>query len=118
MSVLSLLTQTCKVQSVTASRNEMGGEIKTFATRTHGTGFTLSALPCLIKAKRQDETTDFGRIGERSDFRLYLEYTSANNTVTAQDRIIVSSRTYEVRGTPYDPGGRNELLHIEVENIA
>ncbi len=109
MSVAAMLTQTATIQQLATSQNEMGGVEKSFTTR-------ISSLPCMLRNKRVDEVIEFGKRTSRNVFMLYCEYTTATAAIDVKDRVIIGSRTFEVR-QPYNPAGKDVLLQIELEEI-
>ena len=111
MSVATLLTESVTIQVLTSTQDTMGAEIKTFATRTG-----LSSLACMIRMKRVGETGEFGKRTVRNVPVLYCEYNSVTATIDTKDRVVWGSRTLEAK-TPYNPGGKDVLLQIELEEI-
>lgn len=112
MSVGNLLTETVTVQSVTSTQNALGGNVKTFANRSG-----LVNVSAGFKARKLDENQEFDKTTQRDAYRMYMDFSSAANTIAVTDRVIWDNKTLEVRGFPYNPGGRDVLFHIEVEEI-
>ena len=111
MSVVNLLTETVTVQELTTTQNDMGGMVQTFSTR-----IGLGSLPCMICSKNVGEVDEFGKRTVRNALMLYCEYSATNATITALDRIVWGSRTFEAK-TPYNPAGKDVLFQIELEEI-
>ncbi len=109
MSVASILSQSATVQSLATDQSSMGGMTKTFSTR-------ISSLPCMLRNKSVSEVDEFGKRTQRNVFMLYVEYSTANSAIVATDRVILDSRTFEVK-KPYDAAGKGALLQIELEEI-
>ncbi len=109
MSVASILSQSCTVQELTTAQSDMGGMTKSFTTR-------ISSLPCMLRNKSVSEVDEFGKRTQRNVFMLYVEYTTANTAIAVTDRVILDSRTFEVK-KPYDAAGKGVLLQIELEEI-
>ena len=115
MSVKRLLKSTVTVQAMTSTQSVMGGNVKTFANKTG-----LVNVPAGFKAKtggQDGEGTEFSKTTQSDLYRMYASYDSATATIAATDRVIWGSKTLEVLGDAYNPGGRNVLFHVECEMI-
>jgi hypothetical protein len=112
MSLRNLLKSTVTIQELTTAVNAFKGSTKTFSNRTG-----LVNVRAGFKAGKLDENVEFDKRTQRDNYRMYMEYSSATSTIEVTDRVIWGSKTLEIRGEPYDPGGRNKLLHIECEMI-
>ena len=113
MSLENLLTQTCKVQQISTSAASTGGVINTFTDR-------ISAVSCLFNQARTflgSEETEFGKVTNRDEDRLYIAATGSALSIIPSDRVIIGSKTYEVTTEPYNAGNRNVILHIGIEEI-
>ena len=112
MSVKNLLTETVTVQELTTAVNAFKGSTKTFSNRTG-----LVNVKAGFRARKLDENQEFSKTTQRDAWRMYMDYNSASSTIEVTDRVIWGSKTLEVRGVPYNPGGRNVLYHIDCEEI-
>lgn len=112
MSVKNLLNQTVTVQRPAIASNDFGGVIKSFRNRTG-----LVNVKALFRAQKLDENIEFDKTTQRDAWRMYMDYNSASNTIAVTDRVIWGSKTLEVRGVPYNPGGRSVLFHVDCEEI-
>jgi hypothetical protein len=115
MSLRNLLKSTVTIQELTTAVNAFKGSTKTFSNRTGlvnvRAGFKV------VNGTQENESVEFDKRTERIMYRMYMEYSSAASAIQVTDRVILGSKTLEIRGTPYDPGGRNKLLQIECEAI-
>ena len=112
MSLRGLLKSTVTIQELTTSITAFKSVPKTFSNRTG-----LVNVRAGFRAKKLDENVEFDKRTQRDDYRMYMEYSSATNAIQVTDRVIWGSKTLEIRGEPYNPGGRDKLLHIECEMI-
>ena len=112
MSVINLLTETVTVQQLTSSVNAFKGSVKTFSNRSG-----LVNVPAGFKARKLDENLEFDKTTQRDAWRMYMDYNSASSNIVVTDRVIWDSKTLEVKGVPYNPGGRNILFHVDCEEV-
>lgn len=115
MSLKNLLNQTVTIQGETSTQSSLGGNVKTFANKTG-----LEGIKVLFNTKQggnDREGKEFGKSTQRDLYRMYASYGSATSTIAVTDRVIWGSKTLEVLGDAYDPGGRNVLFHVECEMI-
>jgi hypothetical protein len=88
MSILSMLTQTCSVERSTYTKDAVGGQSTSWATRTG-----LSAVAGRLVPASHRTTMEF----QRDDARVVYEWhTSTDISATTQDRILIGSTYYEV----------------------
>ncbi len=112
MSVTNLLTDTVTIQELTTAVTAYKGVTKTFTARAG-----LSNVKAGFRALKLDENQEFSKTTQRDSWRMYMDFNSAASNIAVTDQVIWDSRTLEVRGFPYNPGGRNILFHIDCEEI-
>ena len=112
MSLKALLNQTVTIQQLTDAVNAFKGVTKSYANRTD-----LVNVSAGFRAQKLDENVEFAKTTQRDSWRMYMNYTSATSAIEVTDRVTWGSKTLEIRGVPYNPGGRNKLLHIDCEEI-
>jgi len=110
MSIGALLTQTCQVQQLTTSASALGGVVNAWADR-------IASAPCLLNQRQSGEGVEFGKVTSRDGNILFIEYSASAAAIIESDRVIISSKTYEVTAQPYDAGYRNSHFQIELEEI-
>jgi len=111
MSVSSLLISTATVKKPVATRNAMGGVVKTYDTR-------IASLRCRLsysgKAQKISETDEFGRETIRSAPVIYCEATNTNLAIAESDIITLNDIDYRIDGI-YSPA--NHHMEIFVREI-
>lgn len=84
------------------------------------TGGTLTAsIPCAIQTDSSAEAREFERTTGRRQVVLYMPYSHGGTTLSFahQERVIVDSVTYELRGNAFDMGGRGEFFKVYAEVV-
>ncbi len=114
MAIESFYTSTAVVQQRDRTPTGMGGIKSTYSTR-------IASLPCrvsLLGAQlRSSETDEYGKMTTTDLRRLYCEASSATKAIDASDRIVVDSKTYEIKGIS-NPGLQDHHLEIELRILS
>jgi hypothetical protein len=102
LSILSLLTQSADFQRSTFTKDAVGGQSTSWATRTG-----LGTVACRLVPASHRTTLEF----QRDDARVVYElHTATDVTATTQDRVLIGSSYYRVLG--YKPSA--PLLGLSV----
>ena len=107
----NMLDLTCDVEQVTTASTAFGGQAKTYSSR-------LSSVPCSLKTftKANPEIDAYGKRTVFTNYRFYLEATTANLAITESDRVIYDGEYYEVN-IVYDVAGKGQLLQIDCMKV-
>jgi len=103
------------VQRETQTKNPMGGISRTYSTR-------IAALQCRISPmdiRRRTafaEAAGFGKMTVIQGLILYCDASSTNIAIDVSDRIILGTRTFQVKGID-NPGLLNRHLQIDLLEI-
>lgn len=100
-------TQTAVVQQATNTQTGMGGHSRSWSTR-------IASLKCRAKRGNFREPDEYGKVTLISGIRLYCAATATNRAIDTGDRVVLSGSTYEIKGRPYNPGGLNRHLELEL----
>jgi len=103
-------TQTARVEQPSETQTDMGGQAKAWATR-------IPSLKCRAKRKDFRETDEYGKVTLMSGVRLYCAATATNRAIDPNDRVILGGSTFEIKGRPYNPGGLNRHLELELVEV-
>ena len=107
--MLGLLTSSAVVNSLASSQSAMGAQSKTYSQR-------IANLPCRLARKQFREVNEFGKLTILSGWRLYCEFNSTNSAIAISDRIVVESKTFEVKGI-YNAGYMDHHIEIDLLEI-
>jgi hypothetical protein len=100
---------TATVEKETQTTNQMGGIARSYSTR-------ISSLLCRITDKDIRELDEFGKWTTRRGLRLYCDATTANLAIIPSDRIVLGSRTFQVKAIG-NPGILNHHLELDLLEI-
>jgi hypothetical protein len=104
------LIHSALVQSLSSAQTATGTFNPTYSTR-------IASLPCLVQGKTLSETDEFGKKTLRNVYRLYCENNSTSSAIDESDRVVWSSRTFEITGIK-DGGGQSHHLEIDLREVA
>ena len=104
-----MLDLTCQIQKVADSLNNMGGPIKTYSER-------IASASCSFRQLPSTPTDQYDKAGTVIVYRFYFEYSSTNSTIIATDRIVISSRTFEIDYI-YNVAGKNDLYQMDCTEV-
>jgi len=105
----SFFNSVAKIEYEQDEQNAMGGMKKTWITR-------IAALPCRVSSARIGEADEFGKMTMRGGWKLYCDCNEETLEITESDKVIVGSRTFQVKGI-FEPGLLGRHLEIELLEI-
>lgn len=109
MAIEDFYDSSVTIQQLTTTKTGMGGLKKDYSTR-------ISGLKCRISSKRSREVDEFGKLTNRTILRLYCTATATNRAIVASDRVVHSSKTYEITAVR-NPAEQNHHLEIDLREI-
>ena len=97
------------VKQESRSKNPMGGITRSYSNR-------IAALLCRITDKNIREVDENGKWTTRRGTMLYCAATSTNKAIDESDRVVLGTRTFQIK-TIKNPGMLDQHLEITLLEI-
>ncbi len=113
--ITDFFNSTVTVQREAQTKNPMGGISRTYSTR-------IASLPCRIDnmdIRRRTAFVEAAGLGKMTVIQgliLYCEASSANKAITESDRVVLGTRTFQVKGIN-NPGLLDRHLAIDLLEV-
>lgn len=107
--ITDFFNSTAVIKKANKTSTAMGSIGRTYTTR-------IASLPCRINAKKANEQDEFGKWTMISNYRLYCEATTVNKAIEESDRVILGTRTFQVKAIN-NPGLLDRHLQIDLLEI-
>jgi len=113
--ITDFFNSTATIERENQSTTSMGGVKKTYSTR-------ITSLKCRItpmsihRRSAYSEADEFGKMTIRQGLILYCKTSTANKAIDESDRVVLGSRTFQVKGIN-NPGLLDRHLEIDLLEI-
>jgi hypothetical protein len=108
--ITDFFSQTARIDKKVKTQNAMGGAVSSYTPR-------IAILSCRVNNHRNREKDEFGKVTIRETHQGYCPATTETKQIIESDRLVIGDDVYEITGGPYNPGGLDKHLKLNLERV-